>query len=54
MEDNIVECKERLINILKDYTTITQDIKNSMDKNIKWLDTTIYPKGTLDYDMSFE
>lgn len=50
MEDNILECRQRLLDIAGD----TPENRLVVEKQIKWLDTKIYPKGSLDYDFSFE
>jgi len=58
MEDNVVECRRRLLEVVRVHLQPRKRITNAMrqvvEQNIKWLDPAIYPKGSLDYDFGFE
>ena len=53
MQDNIRECRERLLTTLKEHTTITKDMVKAVLKNIVWTPLKKYPNGSLDYDFDF-
>jgi len=56
MGDNIEECRERLLGVIKETTEttkITAKMRKIVNRNIKWLDQKKYPKGALDYDFEF-
>jgi hypothetical protein len=53
MKDNIVECRLRLLSLISNYESIKKDHIRIVFQNIRWLSPTVYPRGTLDYDMSF-
>jgi len=49
MEDNIRECRERLLKTLEEYIPITEDMVKAVLKNIVWTPLKKYPNGSLDY-----
>ena len=53
MQDNIRECRERLLTTLKEHTPITKDMVKAVLKNIVWTPLKKYPNGSLDYDFDF-
>ena len=61
MQDNIKECRLRLLKLVSNYTEITADIIKMVFNNIVFLCTTPtqkfpkarYPKGALDYSFKF-
>lgn len=53
MEDNIKECRKRLIEILKSNCKITKTMIKYILKNIVWTPTSVYKNGALDYDFCF-
>lgn len=53
MQDNILECRERLLKIASVFEPVSEDHKKAVAKNIVWVDREIYPKGSLDYDFDF-
>lgn len=54
MKDNIVECRLRLLSLIGQYKKITKEHIRVVFQNIRWLSPSVFPKGTLDYDMSFK
>jgi hypothetical protein len=54
MNDSLYECRIRLLKVVKEFEPITREHVKAVFKNIYWTDTRIYPKGSLDYDFSFE
>jgi hypothetical protein len=53
MRDNIRECRERLLKIVKEFEPITEEHIKAVFKNIMFLNRVSYPNGSLDYDFSF-
>ena len=53
MQDNIRECRERLLITLKEHTTITKDMVKAVLKNIVWTPLNKYSNGSLNYDFAF-
>lgn len=53
MRDNIRECRERLLKIIKEFDILTEEHIKVVFKNIKFLNRVDYPNGSLDYDFSF-
>ena len=54
MVDSIQECKERLLNVLKERNIeITKKMIDVIQNNIICLSLDKYPRGSLDYDFSF-
>jgi len=57
MQDNILECRERLLNLVEEWgltEDIKQDIKQAVIKNIVWTPLEVFSNGALDYDFEFE
>lgn len=50
MEDNVRECRLRLLKIIDAYEEITEDHVRAVLSNIKKINISKYPGGTLDYD----
>jgi hypothetical protein len=54
MHDNIIGCRLRLLDILKESgVEITEDICRVVVRNIRWLDAKRYPQGSLNYNFAF-
>ena len=54
MKDNIQECRERLLNIVKDNGhTITFEMAKAVVRNIVWTPLCHYQNGSLDYEFNF-
>jgi len=53
-KDNIRECRLRLLKIIELYKKITKEHIKIVFVNIRFLNLTKHPRGTLDYDMSFK
>lgn len=53
MRDNIRECRMRLLKIISIFETITEDHIRVVFKNIVFLNQQKYPKGSLQYNFSF-
>ena len=54
MQDNIKECRLRLLKIISIYEEITKKHIEIIFTNIKWLNSVKWGNGSLDYDMSFK
>lgn len=54
MRDNIRECRLRLLKIISIFESITADHIKAVFKNIVFLNSKKYPKGSLQYDFSFK
>lgn len=54
MADSIKECRLRLLKIINLYEKITKEHIQTVFTNIRCLNTKRWPKGSLDYDMSFK
>lgn len=53
MADNIDECRLRLLKICHAHSKLTESHIRTVLQHIVWADTKKYPKGSLDYDFSF-
>ena len=53
MPDNILECRVRLLKIIAKKEDITEDHICAVLKNIVWIDMSVNPTGSLEYDFSF-
>jgi hypothetical protein len=53
MRDNIRECRWRLLKLISQYETITEEHIKTVMKNVVWLNIKYYENGSLDYDFSF-
>ena len=53
MQDNIKECRLRLLKLISQYTTITEAHIKTVFDNIVWTCTKRYPNGALDYSFKF-
>lgn len=55
MEDSIIKCRERLLEILeKNNIVINEKIIKIVTKQIKWLSLKKYPNGALDFNFEFD
>ena len=55
MRDNVEECRERLLNVLKERNIkITREMIETVFTNIICTPLYKYPRGSLDYDFSFD
>jgi hypothetical protein len=61
MEDNIKEARLRLLKVTVNHIKANKlkkpdQIKliKALCKNIKWVNTKVYPNGSLDYDFEFK
>jgi N-6 DNA Methylase len=54
MQDNIEECRDRLLHIVASFGRVTEAHCRVVLINVKWLSLEEYPKGSLDYDFGFE
>ena len=54
MEDNVQECRMRLLKTLRIYEKITEEHIKIVCKNIFWANPEIYPNGSLDYNFEFD
>lgn len=53
-KDNIQECRERLLNIIKKHEyKITFDMAKAVVRNIVWTPLCHFPNGSLDYNFNF-
>jgi len=54
MKDNIQQCRCRLLEVVSlSGVRITKEYYRLVIKNIRWLNQSKFPKGSLDYDFSF-
>ena len=53
-QDNIRECRLRLLKIISLFEDIEKEHIKIILTNIKWLNSKKWPNGSLDYDMSFK
>lgn len=53
MRDNIRECRLRLLKVISLFEDVTEEHIKVIFKNIVFLNTKKYPKGSLEYDFSF-
>jgi len=55
MQDNIRECRLRLLKIVKDSgVEITEDLVKTVFNQIVWTSLSKYPNGSLDYHFNFQ
>ena len=54
MKDNIIECMLRLLKIISIFEDIKKEHIEIVFTYIRWLNPVKWPRGTLDYDMSFK
>ena len=52
--DNIRECRLRLLKVLNLFSDIREEHIITVILNVRTLNTSKYPNGSLDYDMSFK
>ena len=52
--DNIKECRLRLLKVLNLFSDITEEHIKTVILNVRTVNTSKYPRGSLDYDMSFK
>ena len=52
--DNIRECRLRLLKVLNLFSDITEEHIKAVILNVRALNKSKYPKGSLDYDFSFK
>lgn len=53
MQDNIRECRQRLLATIQKHEEIKYDHVYTVFRNIVWINSKRYPGGSLDYDFSF-
>ena len=53
MQDNIRECRLRLLKVISLFDDITKEDIKIVTINVRWLNSKKWPNGSLDYDMSF-
>ena len=53
MQDNIRECRLRLLKIISLFEEVSKEHIKIVTINVRWLNSKKWPNGSLDYDMSF-